>query len=118
MIECLCYFSKDCQWEPEGRYLLSVSSDQSTRLHAPWRRGGDNKITWHELARPQIHGYDITCLAPVTPLLFATGADEKVTQSVCQCVLVCNDFSVVSLSILLFLSSIRYCGFFLLLKTS
>ena len=89
-MECLYYFSKDCRWEPEGRYLLSVSSDQSTRLHAPWRRGGDNKITWHELARPQIHGYDITCLAPVTPLLFATGADEKVTQSVCT---MCSCFS-------------------------
>lgn len=27
----------DLAWEPtHGRYILSVSSDQTTRLHAPW----------------------------------------------------------------------------------
>lgn len=27
----------DLAWEPtHGRYVLSVSSDQTTRLHAPW----------------------------------------------------------------------------------
>lgn len=30
---------QDLSWEPEGgRFLLSVSSDQTTRLHAPWKR--------------------------------------------------------------------------------
>lgn len=28
----------DLSWEPQaGRFLLTVSSDQTTRLHAPWR---------------------------------------------------------------------------------
>ncbi|XP_019857686.1 PREDICTED: probable elongator complex protein 2 [Amphimedon queenslandica] len=75
---------EDCCWDPEGRYLLSVGSDQSTRLHAPWRRGRredkDEVSSWHELARPQIHGYDMTCITSLSPLLIATGADEKVLR--------------------------------------
>jgi len=31
---------QDLSWEPGGgRFLLSVSSDQTARLHAPWKRG-------------------------------------------------------------------------------
>lgn len=31
--------AEDCCWDRHsGRYLLSVSSDQTTRLHAEWKR--------------------------------------------------------------------------------
>ena len=30
---------QDLSWEPNGgKFLLSVSSDQTTRLHAPWKQ--------------------------------------------------------------------------------
>jgi len=65
-------------WAPDGSYLLSTSSDQTTRLHAEWRRAG--KITWHEFSRPQIHGYDLNCIASTTPYQFVSGADEKLLR--------------------------------------
>lgn len=34
---------RDVCWEPKGKFLLSVSADQTTRLHAPWIRGWTEK---------------------------------------------------------------------------
>lgn len=65
-------------WEAEGGYLLSTSSDQTTRLHAEWRRAG--QCSWHELARPQIHGYDLNCIDVLGQLQFVSGADEKLLR--------------------------------------
>lgn len=36
--------------------------------------------TWHEISRPQIHGYDMQCLATVGRFQFVSGADEKVLR--------------------------------------
>lgn len=36
--------------------------------------------TWHEISRPQIHGYDMQCLAMVGRFQFVSGADEKVLR--------------------------------------
>jgi elongator complex protein 2 len=66
------------QWEPSGGYLLSTSADQTTRLHAQWKREG--KCSWHEFSRPQIHGYDLNCVDTLGPLQFVTGADEKLLR--------------------------------------
>ncbi|KIW27018.1 uncharacterized protein PV07_06799 [Cladophialophora immunda] len=65
-------------WAPDGSYLLSTSSDQTTRLHAEWKRG--EKRSWHEFSRPQIHGYDLNCIASTTPYQFSSGADEKLLR--------------------------------------
>ncbi|KAL2432464.1 Elongator complex protein 2 [Exophiala dermatitidis] len=65
-------------WAPDGSYLLSTSSDQTTRLHAEWKRG--TKRSWHEFSRPQIHGYDLNCIASTTPYQFSSGADEKLLR--------------------------------------
>lgn len=75
----------DIAWARSGEYLLSVSHDQTTRTFAPWRHGvclGD-KTTWHEIARPQVHGHDINCVAIIQGAgnhRFVSGADEKVAR--------------------------------------
>ncbi|KAL2080049.1 hypothetical protein ACEWY4_023842 [Coilia grayii] len=71
---------QDLSWDPEGEFVLSVGSDQTTRLFTPWRRKGCDQPTWHEICRPQIHGYDMQCLAPVGRFQFVSGADEKVLR--------------------------------------
>jgi len=38
-------------WDAAGEYILSTSSDQTTRLHARWLR--DKLESWHEFSRPQ-----------------------------------------------------------------
>lgn len=60
------------------RFLITASADQTTRIHAPWK---DNlEDLWHEIARPQIHGYDMTCLTMLAPDIYVSGADEKVVR--------------------------------------
>ncbi|PVU89924.1 hypothetical protein BB559_004865 [Furculomyces boomerangus] len=74
---------EDIQWEPNGRYLLSHSIDKTARIYGPWNASdnGQHKFNgWHEIARPQIHGYELTCATFVTPLCYASGADEKVVR--------------------------------------
>ena len=36
---------------------------------------------WYEIARPQVHGYDLQCLAMINRYKFASGADEKVIRA-------------------------------------
>lgn len=66
-------------------YVPTHSLDQTTRIHAPWTRPDpfdpSTKVeTWHELARPQIHGYDLMNCAFTDPLRFVSVADEKVAR--------------------------------------
>ena len=69
---------KGIAWAKNGEYLLSTSADQTTRVHAEWKRG--TKRTWHEFARPQIHGYDLNCIDSISSLQFVSGADEKLLR--------------------------------------
>ncbi|KAF0024761.1 hypothetical protein F2P81_023563 [Scophthalmus maximus] len=71
---------QDLSWDPEGEFILSVGSDQTTRLFTPWRKQDVKLATWHEISRPQIHGYDMQCLAMVGRFQFVSGADEKVLR--------------------------------------
>ncbi|KAG0342500.1 Elongator subunit elp2 [Podila horticola] len=71
-------------WDPTNEYLVSVSLDQTARLFSPWKHT-DNKTlepvsTWHEIARPQIHGYDAQCIAFSSKWTFVSGSDEKVLR--------------------------------------
>ncbi|XP_053303188.1 elongator complex protein 2 isoform X3 [Pleuronectes platessa] len=71
---------RDLSWDPEGEFIVSVGSDQTTRLFTPWRKQDVKLPTWHEISRPQIHGYDMQCLAMVGRFQFVSGADEKVLR--------------------------------------
>lgn len=65
-------------WSRTGHYLFSTSSDQTTRLYGEWRVGG--RQTWHEMSRPQIHGYDLNCIDTLGDTSFVSGADEKLMR--------------------------------------
>ncbi|OJD33236.1 rna polymerase ii elongator [Diplodia corticola] len=76
---------RDVKWARDGSYLLTTSADQTTRQFAQWKRhdssSSNQTASWHEFSRPQIHGYDLNCLAPLsTPLRFVSGADEKLLR--------------------------------------
>ncbi|PSN65761.1 RNA polymeras-like protein II Elongator subunit [Corynespora cassiicola Philippines] len=66
-------------WSRDGSYLLSTSSDQTTRLFSEWKRK-DGTASWHEFSRPQIHGYDLNCISTTTSSQFLSGADEKLLR--------------------------------------
>jgi elongator complex protein 2 len=66
-------------WSRDGSYLLSTSSDQTTRLFSQWRREG-HASSWHEFSRPQIHGYDLNCVDAISDTEFVSGADEKLLR--------------------------------------
>lgn len=77
---------RDLCWEPHGEFLYSLSADQTTRIHGPWRRpspddGSKMEITWHEIARPQVHGYDMQTIAVFSRYKFASGAEEKIVRT-------------------------------------
>ncbi|XP_050596608.1 elongator complex protein 2 [Bombus affinis] len=67
----------DLCWDPNGRFLITASTDQTTRIHAAWKNETE---FWHEIGRPQVHGYDMSCLVMLTPYMFASGAEEKVVR--------------------------------------
>ncbi|KAK3784841.1 hypothetical protein RRG08_056800 [Elysia crispata] len=70
----------DLSWSSGGGdYILSTSMDQTTRLHAPWIHA-EHEHTWCEVARPQVHGYDLKCLSVLGKYSFASGADEKLVR--------------------------------------
>ncbi|KAL2760790.1 hypothetical protein ACRALDRAFT_2093144 [Sodiomyces alcalophilus JCM 7366] len=65
-------------WSRNGDYIMSTSADQTTRLHGQWKR--EDRQTWHEMSRPQIHGYDLNCIDTLGPSQFVSGADEKLMR--------------------------------------
>ncbi|CAN0877024.1 Elongator complex protein 2 [Linum grandiflorum] len=75
----------DISWARHGQYILTVSHDQTTRIFAPWKMEASSLdgSSWHEIARPQVHGHDINCVAFVEGKRnhrFICGADEKVAR--------------------------------------
>lgn len=54
--------------------------DQTTRVHGAIPSSASQRSVWHELSRPQIHGYDLLGVAWLGPWTFASVADEKVAR--------------------------------------
>ncbi len=82
-------------WSPGGEYLISagyiyfpphltmlngLSLDQTSRIHAPILDPSRNNTYWHEVARPQVHGYDLLDAVFINSLKFVSIADEKVAR--------------------------------------
>lgn len=36
---------EDVTWDPDGKYIVSVSSDQTSRVHAQWLRSNDISLS-------------------------------------------------------------------------
>lgn len=60
---------------------------QTTRLFTSWDRSKLNDVfstkSWHEIARPQVHGHDLNCLAILRGTGnhgYVSGAEEKVAR--------------------------------------
>ena len=51
----------DIRWDPSKNLLFSCSHDETTRCFGLWEK---NK-TWHEVNRPQIHGYPVHAISCV-----------------------------------------------------
>lgn len=66
------------RWEPRGQYLISGGLDKTTRLHGCFKE--PHGQSWHELARPQTHGFEIVSLAWLSRLAFASAGDEKIIR--------------------------------------
>jgi len=56
--------------------------DQTTRIHGaiPVHTTDGSIPSWHEIGRPQVHGYDLVGAAFLDPLRFVSVADEKVAR--------------------------------------
>eukprot|EP00163_Fabomonas_tropica_P018967 TRINITY_DN3338_c0_g2_i2.p1 TRINITY_DN3338_c0_g2~~TRINITY_DN3338_c0_g2_i2.p1 ORF type:complete len:807 (+),score=134.55 TRINITY_DN3338_c0_g2_i2:171-2591(+) len=72
---------KDVTWSADSQYLTSVSLDQTSRVYAPVTFAG-YQGKWLEVARPQVHGYDIICGVNVPSKVhtIVTGSDEKILR--------------------------------------
>ena len=55
--------------------------DQTTRIHGEaFKHNSLETSVWHEISRPQVHGYDLLRVAWISALEFISIADEKVAR--------------------------------------
>jgi elongator complex protein 2 len=72
----------DACWGVDGGCLLTVSTDQTARLTTKLKNAGK----WCEIARPQVHGHDFSCVTALptegesTRYLYVSGSEEKVLR--------------------------------------
>ncbi|KAJ8932764.1 hypothetical protein NQ314_014466 [Rhamnusium bicolor] len=70
---------------PDGNQILAHSYHGAFHIWTNCEKLGSwapsVTITWHEIARPQVHGYDISCLAVISRYKFASGAEEKIIRA-------------------------------------
>jgi hypothetical protein len=69
--------------KPAETHEQVLRIDQTTRIHAalPANKGDKEPMSsWHEVSRPQVHGYDLLGVVSLDPLRFVSIADEKVAR--------------------------------------
>ncbi|KAL5970109.1 Elongator complex protein 2 [Taenia solium] len=63
-------------------YLLTASQDSTVRLHGLFYTGGSGCSPpvrmWRELARPQVHGYEMNAIVSLDVVRYVSAGDEKV----------------------------------------
>lgn len=67
---------KSCDWSLDGDYLLTAGLDRTTRIWAP-----DCRERWREIARPQIHGYELAMVRALADARFLSAGDEKILRA-------------------------------------
>lgn len=67
-------------WSTGGELLISSGPDQTTRIHGNTAAETGAKEQWHEICRPQVHGYDLVDSVFLSPTRFVSIADEKVAR--------------------------------------
>lgn len=77
----------DVSWEQsQGLYVVSVSSDQTCRIFCPIKTKESATSSscgplWKEVSRPEIHGYNLNCLAlSKTSYELLTAGEEKLIR--------------------------------------
>ncbi|EJD01322.1 WD40 repeat-like protein [Fomitiporia mediterranea MF3/22] len=72
---------RSVSWSPGGEFLISTGPDQTTRIHGDTKSGSRDEFeSWHEICRPQVHGYDLVDAVFLGPTRFVSIADEKVAR--------------------------------------
>lgn len=74
----------DSSWAHDGSFLLTVSSDQTARIFSSCKSEQSPEDIWCEIARPQIHGHDFSCVSMVKSdqgiYRYTSGSEEKVLR--------------------------------------
>lgn len=90
----ICYLNSghfkkvsDVRWGNNGKFLLSSSKDQTTRVYTHIKQNKNINLlkNWKEISWAQIHGYDINSIATLKvnddcPDMLVCGADEKILR--------------------------------------
>lgn len=67
---------KSCDWSRCGHYVITAGLDRTTRI---WGSSVGGK--WREIARPQIHGYELVMVRSLPDGRFLSAGDEKILRA-------------------------------------
>lgn len=68
---------QDLSWDPDGEFLISVGSDQTTRLFTPWRKQDAKQVT---------KKMELVILFFILKLISKTDCGSKLLTFECKCI--------------------------------